>query len=175
MVVLCGLAGCVAARLRVCPLPRAPAGLPRGAAREEGQQGRRQARARGACARTQQRPLRPHARLTKPARPPKPNRCFDTLKHFAASLACPAAAGPALTATVPTNARATVRIPLPAATSPAAVTVREGGAVVWAAGAFVPGVPGVAGAAAGAEDLPAGAATIDVDVGSGTFAFTVGA
>jgi len=98
--------------------------------------------------------------------------CFNTLKHFNAQLACPAATGISLAVTVPTNARATVRVPFAAGTPLANLTVLEGGVPVFARGAFVPGVAGVAGAAVGAEDTPAGDVTVDVLVGAGSYAFS---
>jgi len=99
--------------------------------------------------------------------------CYDTVKHLAAALACPVgAAGVALAVTVPTGARATVRVPFPAGTALGNATVLEGGAPVWARGAYVPGVAGVLGARPGSEDLAGGDATVDVEVGSGSYAFT---
>jgi hypothetical protein len=82
--------------------------------------------------------------------------------------AAPSGAPPlfTVTATVPVGGTATVAVP--AVSTPESVTVYEGGAAVWAAGAFVPGVPGVAGAAAAA----AGDAVV-FSVGSGTYTFVV--
>ena len=73
-------------------------------------------------------------------------------------------------AAVPANARATVRLPIPAAVPPASVTVSEGGAVVFAGGAFKPGTPGVYAAAVRTNDAPQGVFTIDVEVGAGVYA-----
>ena len=104
--------------------------------------------------------------------------CFDTLKHLDVLLNCSAAptAPPLVVAvTVPANARATVRLPFPSSLAPAAVSVREGAAPVWGPGGYAPGVPGVSGcapAAAGAA-TPVGVATLDCEVGSGEYAFTL--
>ena len=104
--------------------------------------------------------------------------CFSTLKHLDVLLNCSAPpASPLLqvAVTVPANARATVRLPFPASVAPAAVGVREGGAVVWGPGGYAPGVPGITGCAlAGAQAAtPVGLATLDCEVGSGEYAFTV--
>jgi hypothetical protein len=95
------------------------------------------------------------------------------VKHLDAQLQCSTPAGVSITATVPANTRATVRIPFPSGTNLAAITVSESGSPVWAAGAFVPGTPGVLSAAAGsADDTPVGSITLDVVVaGAGTFTF----
>jgi hypothetical protein len=104
--------------------------------------------------------------------------CFDTLKHLDVQLNCSAAptAPPLLVAvTVPANARATVRLPFASSVAPGAVSVREGAAVGWGAGGYVPGVPGISScalASAGAA-TPVGLATLDCEVGSGEYAFTV--
>jgi len=68
-------------------------------------------------------------------------------------------------ATVPVGARARVRVPT-RGRGAAAATVEEGGARVWAAGAFVPGVPGVSAAAAVGD-------AIEFSVGSGAYDFVV--
>ena len=70
-------------------------------------------------------------------------------------------------ATVPVGARARVIVPT-RGRGAAAATVTEGGAVVWRGGAFVPGVPGIAGAAATASG------DISFDVGSGVYEFELG-
>ncbi len=75
-------------------------------------------------------------------------------------------------ASVPANARATVRLPIPAAVPPASVTVSEGGAVVFAGGAYTPGTPGVYGASLRTSDAPQGVYTIDVEVGAGVYALS---
>lgn len=100
--------------------------------------------------------------------------CYDVVKHLDAQVTC-SSGGVAVTlaVTVPANAKATVRVPFSSAgAAPGTVTVTEGGAPVWAAGAYVPGVPGVTGASVGpAADTPVGQFTIDVEVGSGDYAF----
>ena len=99
--------------------------------------------------------------------------CYDTVKVLDAQLTCSVAAGVAVSATVPTNARATVRMPFPAGTPLANVTISEGAAVIFAKGAFVNGAAaGVLGASIGANDLPVGIVTIDVEVSSGAFSFS---
>ena len=98
--------------------------------------------------------------------------CFNTLKHFDAALTCSSAgAKPVVTieAAVPANARATVRLPIPGGIPPANLTVTEGGATVFAGGAFRPGVEGVYGAAVRTSDAPTGTYTVDVEVGAGVF------
>jgi hypothetical protein len=94
--------------------------------------------------------------------------CFDTVKVFSGQVVC-SGASLTLAVTVPANARATVRLPYNAAGGPN-VTVTETGTgaalPVFVAGAYTPGAPGVYGAA-----LSAATATVDVEVGSGTFAF----
>lgn len=72
-----------------------------------------------------------------------------------------------LTAAVPTNTLAEVRLPFPAAAA-ATLTATEGGATFFKAGAFVPGVAGITGAA-----VDAATSTLVIDAGSGTFAFAV--
>ena len=84
----------------------------------------------------------------------------------------------ALSATVPVNLPAVVRLPT-FGRAAGAVAVTEGPASaptdprVWAAGAFVPGVPGVAAAVVTPLAGPPGAVAIDVSVGSGAYVFTV--
>ena len=96
--------------------------------------------------------------------------CFNTVKVFSGQVLC-SGASLAVAVTVPANGRATVRLPFNAAGGGAAnVTVTETGTgaalPVFVAGAYTPGVPGVYGAA-----LSAATSTIDVEVGSGAFAF----
>ena len=99
--------------------------------------------------------------------------CFDTVKQLDAQLTCSTASGVAVAATVPTNARATVRMPFPASTSLGNVTISEGSAVVFTKGAFVPGAAaGVLGASIGQYDLPVGIVTVDIEVASGAFSFS---
>jgi hypothetical protein len=96
-----------------------------------------------------------------------------------ASLACSGPtgnAGVSITLTVPANAQAVVRVPFPAAASAGGIVVTEGAATVWAAGAFVPGTPGVLSAslvtaATPNADLPVGQQTVDILVGAGAFSF----
>lgn len=68
-----------------------------------------------------------------------------------------------LSATIPANAAAQVR--LPAAGRPSSVRVTEGGRPIWQRGAFVPGAPGVN--AAWAED-----GCVVVEVGAGRYDLT---
>jgi len=98
--------------------------------------------------------------------------CFDTVKKLDAAVTCSAALPGAIsiTVTVPANAAARVRLPF-AGALPAGLRVTESGAPVWAAGAFVPGVPGVVSASVGTDDLPVGVSTIDFEVLAGTYAF----
>ena len=98
--------------------------------------------------------------------------CFGTAKMLDAQLTCSVAAGVAISATVPTNARATVRVPFPAGTPLDNVTISEGATVVFAKGAFVSGAAGVLGASVGTNDLPVGVVTVDVEVSSGAFSFS---
>jgi hypothetical protein len=83
-----------------------------------------------------------------------------------------------VTANVPVNGAATVVLPLNASVgggAPAAALVYEGGRLVWAGGrsggGYVPGTPGVGGAAAGAT--ADGGPAVVVTVGSGAYAFVV--
>lgn len=99
--------------------------------------------------------------------------CYDVVKSFSALLTCQNPAGVSITATVPTNARATVRLPLNGL-NPATVTISESGTTVWNRGTYQPGVTGVYSAAAGVYDIPVGTSTVDVEVGSGTYNFVVG-
>jgi hypothetical protein len=96
--------------------------------------------------------------------------CFDVVKTLAVSLAGPGCEVFKYTAsaTVPVGARAQVHVPVrgSGSGSAASATVTEGGATVWAAGAFVPGVPGVAAGAASADG-----AQVVFSVGSGSYAF----
>jgi hypothetical protein len=99
--------------------------------------------------------------------------CYDTVKYLDAQVLCSAVSGVSVQATVPTNAAATVRIPLLDGTSPSAVTIAEGSTVVWKNGAFVPGVPGIVSASTGQnDDTPNGQQTVDIEVLSGTFSFS---
>lgn len=86
---------------------------------------------------------------------------------------CNAAPNIQITATIPPNAAATVRVPFPAGTDLSRVNITEGGLPVWHGGAFVPGVPGVTGAAAVTSgDLPVGQVTVDITVGAGSYVLT---
>ena len=98
--------------------------------------------------------------------------CYNTVKVLDAQLTCSVAAGVAIAATVPTNARATVRVPFPAGTPLSNVTISEGATVVFAGGAFVNGAAGVLGASVGKYDLPVGIVTVDIEVASGAFSFS---
>jgi hypothetical protein len=73
-----------------------------------------------------------------------------------------------LAAEVPTNAVAEVRLPFPAGAALAALVATEGGAEVFAGGAYKPGVPGVTGAA-----VDAASGTLSVKVGAGAYAFAL--
>ncbi len=100
--------------------------------------------------------------------------CFNTVKHFSALLNC---TGPqpksqwSLQVAVPTNAKATVRIPYPSSLPATAIAISENATVVWTAGHFIPGIPGITGARVGNDSLPVGQGTIDVEVGSGMYSF----
>jgi hypothetical protein len=94
------------------------------------------------------------------------------VKILDAQLTCSVPAGVSVAATVPTNARATVRIPFPAATNTMNITISESGTPVFQGGAFVNGAAGVLGASVGVNDLPVGVVTVDIEVASGSFSFT---
>ena len=94
--------------------------------------------------------------------------CYGTVKALAVRLtgAC-AEVTVQVSATVPVGAQATIAVPLFSAAATAAVVTEGSGSSptpVWSGGAYVPGVPGVTGAAAGN-------AVINVFVGSGTYNF----
>ena len=94
--------------------------------------------------------------------------CVNTLKHFAATMQGPCAEVKfSLTAQVPTNSVADVVVATLGAGAANAV-VYEGNATVWAAGAFVPGTPGIT----GAEASPDGNDVI-VHTQSGRYAFKI--
>lgn len=93
--------------------------------------------------------------------------CYDTLKHLAVKLSGPKCAAPPLFtvgATVPVGGAAKVRVPTMAAGSSA--VIRESGVVVWQAGAFVPGVPGITAASSNGDNVL-------FTVGSGSYSFVV--
>ena len=97
--------------------------------------------------------------------------CFDTPKTLAVALAgqCGAPVGVrkfSLQTTVPVGGAAQVIVPAWGPVSSVAIT--EGGAKVWAAGAFVPGTAGVTAGAASAD----GKAVV-FTVASGTYSFIV--
>ncbi len=96
--------------------------------------------------------------------------CFDTVKSLAVSLNGPGCTVFKYTAsaTVPVGARAQVHVPVRGSGggSAASASVTEGGATVWAAGAFVPGVPGVSAGAASADG-----SEVVFSVGSGVYDF----
>ena len=69
-----------------------------------------------------------------------------------------------LAATVPVGAQASVVLPAMNGTDAASLVVIEGGKTVWAAGAFVPGVPGITAASVSAQGVA-------FTVGSGKYAF----
>ena len=102
--------------------------------------------------------------------------CFNVLKHLSVALNCssPGAAIPPLElkVNVPTNGRATVRLPFPAYVSPSQVTITESHVVVWDKGTFVPSL-GITAIAPGVFDLPNGLATLDVEVLSGEYDFVL--
>ena len=103
--------------------------------------------------------------------------CVGTSKVYSASLACGppipgSMPGVAMHLSVPANARATVRVPFAAAAGAAGLAVLEGGAAVFRAGAFVPGVAGVVAAALNtAADVPPGLQTVDIEVLAGDYSF----
>jgi hypothetical protein len=92
--------------------------------------------------------------------------CLNTRKSLTAALvgSCVAVVY-SVDTTVPVGARALVRVPS-RGIAPASIVVTEGGQTVWAAGAFVPGVAGISGAAVTADG-------IQFDCGSGTYSFQV--
>jgi serine/threonine protein kinase len=100
-----------------------------------------------------------------------------TSKQYSAVLSCTppspgSVPGLSLGLSVPANARATVRVPFPANTSAATLSVAEGGVAVFRGGAFVPGVAGVVAAAMNeADDVPPGQKTVDIEVLAGDYAF----
>ena len=108
--------------------------------------------------------------------------CPDTKKHLSGSVTCaqgPGSKVPKLqftyTVTIPAGSTASVVLSTFGATaSDATLTIQEGGANVWADGKFVasPAIAGITGAAAG-SDLAG--ENIAVEVGSGTYVFTVSA
>lgn len=95
--------------------------------------------------------------------------CPNVPKSLAVSLA-----GPCdqivftLSATVPAGSTATAYVPVADAST---AVITEGGAKVWASGAFVPGTPGVLGAAPG---VGAHNGTVAIAIGSGEYAFAIG-
>lgn len=96
--------------------------------------------------------------------------CFNTVKVFDAQLQCNDNAGTQVSATIPTNAKATIRIPFLSSADLTKVSLSEAGTVFYTNGAFVNGaVPGITAASAGKNDLPVGTTTIDVEVGSGSY------
>jgi len=94
--------------------------------------------------------------------------CVDVVKTLAVVLAGDCYA-PLMTldTTVPVGGTASVSVPTPGATA-GSVTITEGGVVVWAGGAFVPGVPGVKSASAAPAGVPP---AIVFEVGSGSYSF----
>lgn len=93
------------------------------------------------------------------------------------SSASAATAAFTLSVTVPVGAVGTVVLPFPPALSPASLTVTESGGgaarTVFAAGAFVPGTPGVVAAVSAVPYAASTPAAIVVEVGSGAFTFTM--
>ncbi len=73
-----------------------------------------------------------------------------------------------LSATVPVNTRAEVRIPFPAGSAASSLLATEGGATFFSAGSFVPGVAGITGASVLAE-----LSVLSVQVGSGLYSFAL--
>ena len=115
---------------------------------------------------------------------PKGDPCLDTAKHFSGSVTCSPRPGPGpthatlqftYTVTVPAGSTASVVLStFGAKASDATLTIQEGGVSVWADGKFVasPAIAGISGATAG-SDLAG--EHIAVEVGSGTYIFTVSA
>jgi len=91
--------------------------------------------------------------------------CFDTVKMLAVALSGDCVSGSLYTSnvTVPTGASATVALPATLSPNP---TIEEGGLTVWASGAYVPGVPGIVGAALQDD-------AVVFTVGSGSYKFEV--
>jgi len=105
--------------------------------------------------------------------------CFGTKKFLDVEIKCSGGTGPTAaalqftyTVTVPSGSTASVVLPtFGAKSSDTLLTVNEGGVAVWAKGAFVgSSVDGVVSAAAG-SDLSG--PNVAVEVGSGTYTFTV--
>jgi hypothetical protein len=92
--------------------------------------------------------------------------CFDVPKFLITALdgTC-SGISYSVDATVPVGARASVVVPTRGSSAATAI-ISEGGAVVWRAGAFVPGTPGIAGAVAAGD-------SVEFNVGSGVYSFTV--
>ena len=101
--------------------------------------------------------------------------CFDVVKSFSALVVCSQSSGSStidMIVTIPTNAAATVRLPFNTNAPPPSITIYESGNIVWASGAFVPGVVGVTSAKVSTSDVPVGMSTIDFEVLSGTYSFS---
>lgn len=94
--------------------------------------------------------------------------CVGKVKSLAVKVRCAQKAGAAYTLRVSIPPGAAGRV---AVVSAANATITEGGAAVWAAGKFVPGVPGVSGATALGGAEPA----VEFNVSSGSFRFVAAA
>eukprot|EP00935_MAST-01C_sp_MAST-1C-sp1_P000370 g370.t1 len=100
---------------------------------------------------------------------PLPDPCHHVNKRVALEVACNGSetgrtANLSIRSSAPANSIATTAVPLLGA-DPGAVTVSEGGTVLWRNGAYVPGVDGVTGAATSGD-------VILVSHGSGTYDFS---
>jgi hypothetical protein len=96
--------------------------------------------------------------------------CYNTVKVFDAQLKCNDNAGTHVSATIPTDTKATVRIPFLSNTDLSKVSLSESGTVFYTNGTYINGaVFGISSATAGITDLPVGTVTIDIEVGSGSY------
>lgn len=105
--------------------------------------------------------------------------CINVVKHLSAQAACKRQPTPgsvevfAYDVTVPAGSTASVILPTMGGDVTAkGVAVTEGGAAIWQNGAFVSGVPGVAGAGP-ADPSMGGKAALAVEIGSGDYSFVV--
>ena len=96
--------------------------------------------------------------------------CPGVAKTLAIEAECTTEFG--MSTTIPVGSRATIRIPvLSAASYPNNVTVKEGGVVVFASGAFKPGA--VAGVLHAEADETLAGKVVAVSVVSGTFQWSI--
>ena len=97
-----------------------------------------------------------------------PDPCPGIAKSLAITAEC--SSDFSLQTSIPVGSRATVRLPLMPPSSSANVTVKEGGVVVFASGAYKPGVPGVLNAFA---DTTLAGSVVAVTVVSGEYQWSV--